>query len=96
MRLVGSERRLIALVAVGALSAGCFEESPQQRARAVCNAYCECVVTAGMVEQCVVDECLPVLPPVSDECLDCVIANSQACTALDAQCTDLCIQNSQP
>ena len=92
----GSHRRLIALVAASVGSVGCFEETPQQRARAVCNAYCECVVTAGQVEECVVEQCLPVLPPVSDECLDCVISNSQVCAALDAQCTDLCIDNSQP
>jgi len=94
MRLVGT-RGLVALVALGTL-ASCFEADPQQSARAVCTAYCECVVTAGQVEMCITDDCLPILPPVSDECLDCVTANSNSCTSLDAQCTDICLDNSQP
>ena len=91
MRLVGCQRELISLVVVSVMSTGCFEESPQQRASAVCNAYCECFVSAGQVEQCVTEDCLPAIPPVSDECMDCVVANAQTCTALDAQCTDLCL-----
>lgn len=93
MRLVGCMRELIALVAIGVSSTACFEESPQQRARAVCNAFCECAVTAGQVEQCVAEQCLPIVPPVSDECMDCVVANSQTCGALDSQCTDLCLSD---
>ena len=96
MRLVGWMFALGAAGAGSALLAGCFEESPQQRARAVCDAYCECVVTVGQVEQCIVEQCLPALPPVSNECLDCVVQNAQTCSTLDALCTDLCIDNSQP
>lgn len=95
MRLLGCQRGLFTLVAVG-MFAGCFEESPQQRSRAVCTAYCECFVSAGQVETCVTDDCLPNLPPVNDECIDCVVSNANSCTALDAQCTDLCVDNSQP
>jgi hypothetical protein len=92
---IGSQRGLFVLVA-SSLLVGCFEETSEQRSRAVCNAYCECFVTAGEVQQCVVEECLPDLPPVSDECLDCVISNSQTCTALGAQCTDTCFDNGTP
>lgn len=88
MRLVG----WLSVVALGSL-AGCFEETPEQRARAVCNAYCECLVSAGEVEQCVVESCLPEIPPVTDACLDCVVQNSQMCGALEAQCTDVCIDD---
>jgi hypothetical protein len=91
MRHVGCQRELIALVTVGVMSTGCFEESPLQRARAVCDAYCECAFTAGQVEQCVTEQCLPILPPVSDECIDCVVTNAQVCSALDNQCTNLCL-----
>lgn len=91
MRLVGCHRELIALVAVGVMSTACFEESPQQRATAVCTEFCECFVSAGQVEQCVTEQCLPQIPPVSDECMDCVVTNAQACGALDDQCSDLCL-----
>jgi hypothetical protein len=96
MRLVGCQRGLSALVvAVGVLFAGCFEETPEQRARAVCSVYCECV-SPGTVEQCVEEECLPEIPPVSESCLDCVIANANQCTALTDDCTPICLDNSQP
>ena len=92
---IGCQGGLVALVAMSLL-VGCFEETAGQRARAVCDAYCECYVTAGEVEQCVAEECLPDLPPVSDECIDCVISNSQTCTALGSQCTDMCFDNGTP
>lgn len=85
---------LLSLVVVGAV-AGCFEESPLQRAQAVCGAYCECFVTNGQVDACV-DECVVEIPPVTDECLDCVVTNSQMCTALATDCNDVCDDNSQP
>ena len=81
-------------VAAGAL-AGCFEESPLQRAQAVCGAYCECFGTNGTVDTCV-DECVVEIPPVSDECLDCVVANSQMCTDLATACNDVCDDDAQP
>ncbi len=71
------------------LLAACFEETPAQRAQAVCEAYCECLVSEGEVQQCVVEECLPEIPPVNDECLECVVSNSQTCSQL-SQCNDLC------
>lgn len=85
MRLVGCSW----FVAVG-LVAGCFEASPENRAQTVCTEYCECFVTPGEVDACVVD-CVPDLPVVNDECFDCVVSNSNSCPALDAQCTDLCV-----
>ena len=75
---------------------GCFESSPAQNARTVCTAYCDCLVTPPMVEECIVDDCVPDIPPVSDECLQCVYMNSQTCSTLFDDCTDLCIQNSTP
>lgn len=91
MRRVAYQRQLIALVAVGVMSTGCFEESPQQRAEAVCTVYCECAVTAGQVEQCVTQDCLPAIPAVSDECMDCVVTNAQMCTVLEDRCSNLCM-----
>jgi hypothetical protein len=88
MRLVGRSRMLW-LVAVG-LWTGCFEAAPENRAQTVCTEYCECFADPGEVDECIV-ECVPDIPPVSDECLDCVLANSNSCPALEAQCTDLCV-----
>jgi len=74
------------------LLAGCAGDSTEQRARTVCTAYCDCFVTAGGVDACV-EDCIPDIPPVSDECLQCVYESSQTCATLDEQCTDLCSGN---
>jgi hypothetical protein len=97
MRLVGCQRALIVTVALG-LWSGCFlfEITPEQKARDVCTAYCDCVVSPAQVEQCIVDDCLPDIPPVSDPCLECVYANSQTCSKLLDDCTDLCVNPGTP
>lgn len=88
MRPVRCLRGLFALLVIG-LGAGC-DVSPDQAARDVCTAFCDCAVTPGLVEQCVVEGCLPDLPPVSDACLQCVYMNSASCTDLFADCSALC------
>ena len=89
----GCQRGLLVLAS---LLAGCFETTPQQKSRDVCTAYCDCIVTPSMVEQCITDDCLPDIPPVTDPCLDCVYANSQTCSTLFDECTDLCLDTSTP
>ena len=89
MRLVGCIGGLV-LVAIG-LAAGCLQANPQNRRETVCTAYCECFIGGGGVEECVQEDCLPDLPPVSDDCYDCVVANASSCSTLDAQCTDICV-----
>jgi hypothetical protein len=83
------------LLALG-LWAGCFEITPEQRARDVCTAYCDCYAQPGQTEACVVNDCLPDIPPVTDACLDCVYANSQMCGELVNQCLDLCTDTATP
>lgn len=93
MRLVGCQRGLFVLLFA---LAGCWEVSAEQRARDVCTAYCDCFVAPSQVEECIVEDCLPDIPPVSDPCLDCVYANSQMCGPLFDDCTDLCLDTSTP
>ena len=65
---------------------------PEQRAHDVCEAYCSCVeVGTTSVAQCV-DGCVPNVPIVSDECLDCVYQNSGMCSSLISDCDDPCSQ----
>lgn len=87
--------RITVAVAVALALAGCTN-SPAQNARTVCTAYCECFVPAASVEACIVDDCLPDIPPVSDPCLDCVYENSQMCSALTDECTDVCLDTGSP
>jgi hypothetical protein len=84
------------LIVLASVLAGCFEANPLQKARDVCTAYCDCIVSPAMVEQCIVDDCLPDIPPVSDPCLQCVYTNSQTCSTLFDECTDLCLDTSTP
>jgi hypothetical protein len=88
MRFVGCQRGVLVLAC---LLAGCFENSPEQDARTVATAYCQCFFPA-MVDTCV-DDIVPDISPVSDECVSCVYQNSQMCSTLDDECTDLCDQS---
>ena len=82
-------RVVLTLVTVLSLG-GClfFNDSPQEREYAVCYAYCDCV--AVDIEACITNQCMPVLPVVSDPCFECVSQNSNSCTILDNLCSDLC------
>ena len=76
---------------------GCTQP-PAEKAHDVCQAYCACVdpgAIPSVVDRCVVEQCLPDLPPVSDECLDCVFAHDQVCPELLDQCSDLCLPTMQ-
>lgn len=92
MRLVGCARGVLVLIG---LLAGC-DISEQQKARDVCTAVCNCAVSPSQVEECIVEDCLPDLPPVSDPCLQCVYENSQMCSDLFDDCTDFCIDPGTP
>jgi hypothetical protein len=87
-------RRRLVVVAIGML-AGCFEITPEQKARDVCTALCDCLVPAN-ADRCITEQCLPRLPPVSDPCLNCVYANSQRCGDLVDQCLALCGDDNDP
>ena len=85
--------RVLALLVV----VGCTQ-MPQEKAQDVCQAYCECVdpgAIPSVVNDCVAQQCLPQLPPVSDDCLNCVFAHDQVCPELFDQCTDLCLSTAQ-
>jgi len=85
--------RVLALLVV----VGCTQ-TPADKAQDVCLALCECAepgAIPSVLDDCVSQQCLPQLPPVSDDCLDCVYAHDQVCPELD-QCTDLCLPMAQP
>ena len=63
---------------------------PEQRARDVCTALCDCTeITTPQINACITD-CLPDIGTVSDDCLTCVYSHSQMCDSLFADCTTLC------
>lgn len=67
---------------------------PEQRARDVCTAVCNCLeVGTPQINTCITD-CIPDIGNVSDDCLTCVYENSQSCSALFQDCEQLC--SSQP
>jgi hypothetical protein len=84
--------RLLAVSLLSLLAVAGCEITPEQRARDVCNALCACVVpgSPSAVERCVVNDCLPDIPPVSDPCVECVYTNSQRCGDLLDECIALC------
>ena len=85
MRLV-----LVLVVALG----GCAE-TPDQRAQEVCASFCDCVVGTGLpaaVQDCIDNQCLPQIPPVTDDCLSCVHQFEASCTALENTCAPSCFQ----
>ena len=63
---------------------------PEQRARDVCTAGCNCTETGTANVNTCIDECIPTLTNVSDECLNCVYENSATCSKLVSDCEDLC------
>lgn len=95
-RLTISEMRWVLLVTV---IAGCFASTPAQRAETVCNAICDCAVGTNLpaeVQDCVEMQCLPQLPPVTDECLACVHQHESSCTSLQDACVQLCAGTTAP
>ena len=80
------------------LLVGCHQ-TPEEKAQDVCDAYCDCIdpgAPPATFDQCVAQQCLPQLPPVTDPCLQCVFAHDQVCTDLFAQCSDLCLSTQTP
>lgn len=79
------------------LLASCTQ-TPGEKAQDVCQAYCGCLDPGALpstITTCIDTQCLPQLPPVTDQCLDCVFAHDQVCTDLYDQCTDLCLPVNQ-
>ena len=86
------------LLVATCLLAGCHQ-TPQEQAQDVCQAYCDCIdpgAPPATTDECIAQQCLPSIPPVTDECLDCVFAHDQVCTDLFADCTDLCLSQQTP
>jgi hypothetical protein len=83
------------LFVVVGLLAGCTQ-TPEEKAQDVCQAYCECVdpgAPPASRDECIAQQCLPDVPSVTDECLDCVYAHDQTCSELFDDCTDLCLSD---
>jgi hypothetical protein len=67
--------------------------SPEQRAHDVATAYCNCVEIGTSAREECVEMLVPQLPPISDECLECVYQNSATCSRLLDDCDDICSQS---
>lgn len=80
------------------LLAGCHQ-TPEEQSHDVCQAYCDCVdpgAPPATVDECITQQCLPSIPPVTDECLDCVFTHDQVCPDLFNDCSDLCLSQQTP
>lgn len=84
--------RLVVVSFIGLLAAAC-DPSPEQQARDLCNAVCDCTsASPAMVAACV-DECVVDIPAtLPDDCVQCIYQYSQTCGDLFEQCidSDLC------
>lgn len=69
---------------------------PEQRARDVCTALCNCVEIGSTQVQACVDDCVPDIGDVSDDCLTCVYSHSQMCGSLFEDCDDMCTSQPTP
>jgi hypothetical protein len=81
----------VLLLTVGLL-VGCHQ-TPEEKALDVCDAYCDCLnpgAVPSQFDQCVNQQCVPQLPPVSDDCLQCVYSHDQVCPDLEQDCTTMC------
>jgi hypothetical protein len=79
--------------------AGCAQ-SDAVKADEVCRTLCNCTTNGGLpsvVEQCVIDDCLPVLQePVTDACTSCVHSHESTCSSLVGTCTHVCVTPPPP
>jgi hypothetical protein len=79
-----------------ALLMGACTVPPEQRSRDVCTAFCNCfTVGTSAVANCI-EQCIPDIPNVADDCLTCVYENSQQCSVLERDCNDLCAPQQTP
>ncbi len=88
--------RLVVVSFVVLFATAC-DQSPEQRAADVCTAMCDCNSASPANVNACIDECVQLLPPPSDECLQCAYQYSQTCGTLVDQCIALCFpQQPQP
>lgn len=84
--------RLVVVSFVVLFATAC-DPSPEQAKRDVCTVACQCETNGlpSQVESCV-EACVPQVPVVSDECLECFYTYSQSCSDLERECEDACDQ----
>jgi len=82
--------RLVVVSIVGLLLGAC-ETSPEQQARDLCTAICNCMTASpALVEECIAD-CVPDVPvTLPDGCIDCIYQYSQSCSDLESHCEAAC------
>jgi len=87
--------RLVVVSFIGLWATAC-DPSPEQEARDVCTAVCQCQsASPAQVDACTA-ECVSEVPtPLPDGCIDCIYQYSQSCADLSARCSDVC-QPPQP
>ena len=86
--------RLVVVSIVGLLAA--CTPSPEQQARDLCTAVCECESASPTIVSACIEQCVPVVPTtLPDGCIDCIYQYSQSCSDLEAKCEPAC-QQPQP
>lgn len=76
--------------------AACLGDQRAARTEAVVHVICECTEAPlpKVQEQCI-DETKSQIPALSDQCIECILANSNNCNSLMAVCQNDC-QRPQP
>jgi hypothetical protein len=84
--------RLVVVSFVVLWAAAC-DPSPEQQARDVCTAVCDCTSASPSQVNACVDECVEEIPAALPQaCVQCVYQYSQTCSDLFEECitSDLC------
>ncbi len=82
--------RLVLVMFVALWAAAC-NVSPEQEARDLCTAVCNCTTASPAKAAECVEECTPEVPALPDDCIDCIYTYSQSCSDLD-RCEPMCDQ----
>lgn len=86
----------LAVVSFVCLLAAACDTSPEQEARDLCTAVCDCMTASPALVNACIDNCVPNVPTtLSDACVMCVYQYSQTCSDLNMCVEDAC-QQPQP
>ena len=72
-----------------ALVVGCTP-SPEQAVDDVCNAFCDCNASTPTTIATCVNQCVQLVPSVTDSCSQCVDSFEATCTGLTSNCENEC------
>ena len=81
--------RLVVVSIIGLLAA--CNTPPEQEARDLCTALCNCMTASPTLRDECVAECIPDVPAMlPDDCINCIYQYSQSCSDLEAHCEAAC------